>query len=344
MSSPVLMNSSLPRPSEPPDGGARVLRRVLFRADCGTSIGDGHVMRCLALAEGLAELGAECLLITANPGERAAAAWRQAGFAVERLTAHSGGVEDGRRTAAAARGADCLVVDGYRFDAAMWDVLPDAKAALLGYDDTGEDLPATIVVNQNPGATAFAGLYRRAGRALLGPRYASIRRAVRVAAHYCGDGVLICLGGATPATIGHGIAVAIRDLNPHLPVTLVGPGATAMSAALGLRLLEPAELAPLLSRADLVVCGAGVLALEGAYLGRAMVVMALADNQRPGAEAMAREGLARKAESPEEAARLTVRLMADADARRRLGMAARTAVDGHGQRRIHEALTRVAVP
>lgn len=172
--------------------------RVAFRADASTEIGTGHVMRCLTLANALAERGVMCHFLSRDlPGnlcDRIAAS----GHRLHRLAAPIGGaVADPEGPAHAswlglgwhADAADCapilaavapdwLVMDHYALDA-RWQraVLPEG-CRLLVIDDLA-DRPhiADVLLDQNLGRKAkdYDELVPVGCTRLIGPRYALLR-------------------------------------------------------------------------------------------------------------------------------------------------------------------------
>lgn len=318
--------------------------RVLFRADSGPGIGDGHVMRCLALAQGFAAEGTSSTLLTEAPGTNAAVAWTSAGFDVlaTRSPATDHAEVAGIRSAAASVGATAVMMDGYQFSSRIFDKLGATGLSVGRFDDTAEiDADCDLVINQNPRAEVrFAARYLRAGRALLGLDYACIREGVRMLRPAGGGGILICFGGSVHPQTGLTIARQVHAMRAAPQITLVAPGATGMLQDLpSLSMREPEDLVPLFQTADVVICGAGVTALEVLYLGIPAVVMPIADNQRPGAEALKSGHSAVVVESEAAAAEAALNLLTPGAGFKMPGAGI---VDGQGSRRIHEALLEIA--
>ena len=79
--------------------------KLLIRADADTEIGTGHVMRCLALAQGWREAAGEAVFAMATDAPSLEKRLAEEGFEVERLAAEPGSTED---AAAAARLAQAV--------------------------------------------------------------------------------------------------------------------------------------------------------------------------------------------------------------------------------------------
>lgn len=266
---------------------------LAFRVDALPAIGHGHMMRCAALATAAAAQGIACRLLTADPTAFSLGEWQESGCRIEALPSEiiPGSAADAEATARFAEDA-LLVLDGYHFGANFWRHL--ATAPVLWLDDLAEeDHPVAAVLNHNPGADArFADAYGSAGRRLLGIEYALIRPSVSRQTHTGGDGVLLSFGGSDLDNLGLAALKAVRGA-VDASITLVctaGPEGLAEASALAsdkIRVLPPTDLAPLMAKADVFFCAGGVTALEAARIGTPLIVLPIADNQRPGATALA---------------------------------------------------------
>ena len=128
---------------------------ALIRADASAAIGVGHVMRCLAVAEALAERGVDLLFASAEQPDPLRARLLEDGFAVTDLPGPAGGAPDLAATAALAHGAAAVILDGYRFDEDYRAALrASLQGPVLAFDDTGAltALHADLIVNPAPDA------------------------------------------------------------------------------------------------------------------------------------------------------------------------------------------------
>jgi spore coat polysaccharide biosynthesis predicted glycosyltransferase SpsG len=80
------------------------------------------------------------------------------------------------------------------------------------------------------------------------------------------------------------------------------------------------------------------MSLEAAMMGVPMVLLPVADNQRPGAQSMARAGAAVTVSSAEAAAEAARLLLGDPGETARMSRQGRELVDGRGPERILAAL------
>jgi spore coat polysaccharide biosynthesis predicted glycosyltransferase SpsG len=112
-------------------------------------------------------------------------------------------------------------------------------------------------------------------------------------------------------------------------------------------LRDPTDLDRLLATASLVVSGAGTMKFELGLLGRPMILLAVADDQRPVGPAFAATGAARylgdgRTIDPATVAAEVATLVADGPARAAMASRGPTVVDGRGADRIADAVLRLA--
>lgn len=274
--------------------------------------------------------------------------------------------EDARacRAALAPLGADWLVVDHYALDA-RWEVaLEPVCARLLAIDDLA-DRPhrAALLLDVNAGRRAedYDRWLPAGSQRLIGPRYAllrpefadaraaSLQRRRPPALHH----VLVAMGGADlpDATSAALAGLQATALPSDASVTVVmGSGAPwldkvrAHAAALPWRtevLVDVSDMAAQMQRADLAIGAAGGTAWERCCLGLPSIVVALAENQRPGARALAAAGAAQLVERVDDLAKelpACVAAWSSPAALARAGQCAAELVDGQGAARVCAAL------
>ncbi len=338
---------------------------LILRADGGPSIGGGHIMRCLALAQAWSETGGRAAFCAAILAPSLQQRLVDEGFGCIAVEAEPGSAADAEATVAVAKslGARVVVIDGYQFPVAFHQRLRDAGLKLAALDDNGEigSYVDDLVINQNRHASP--ALYaQRAGhtRLLLGTEYALLRREFRswqglprtfpaLARH-----VLVTLGVADPLNVtADVIACADRALADTEIVVVVGGSnphadgiATETAQLPHCRLVRDpgSEMARLMAAADLAVCAGGSTMWEMACMGVPFIPIVIADNQRQAAAAMARNGfpaIERAAVLRELPAAVAV-LAADAGRREALSRRGRQLVDGRGAERVCAALRELA--
>ena len=227
------------------------------------------------------------------------------------------------------------VLDAYDPPAGLIGALAAPGLTRVVFDDGDGPPPLDGLVVRMAGSEgdgALAGpLY-----ACLGPSYWGLppaktpERARRV---------LISGGGTDPIGFVAAVADALRGAGElELTVALAAAPADGLDAdrlVTGLDTLRDELIA-----ADLVVCAAGQTMLESIACGTPCVAVAIAENQRVQAGALADRGCVRLAGSAEEAAAAAVRLAGDAAARGALASRGQEAVDGYGALRVAFAAIR----
>jgi spore coat polysaccharide biosynthesis predicted glycosyltransferase SpsG len=229
------------------------------------------------------------------------------------------------------------VIDSYRMRA---DDPGRVKAGVvIAIDDIARDLDVDMVVDPAPGATAE--VHVRARRVLAGAPYAlaSIPSSIDpVAVDGPVERVLVTTGAADADGVGARLAAAVAAALPGAVVRLVvgpwgardvPPGVVAVHARHG--------LAGEFAAVPIAVTAGGVSLFEACLLGRAVVAVEIADNQRP---AMTGLGVIGAIETATEAtAGEVVRaIAADPGRRAALGAAASAALDGKGPARVADAI------
>lgn len=331
-------------------------RRALFRVDAGPGIGNGHAMRCLALAQHLIDKGWNCELVTAA-GSPLYDRWRNEGIVVSKIAADPGTEVDASETIrrAAVVRPDWLVLDGYHFRTAYQRRICDAGSKLLYVDDVANsEIEAEVVLNQNPGAEErFATAYPMVRRKLLGASYVLLRRELRLARRIRKPRhIAVTFGGSALDGLAQDAIVELKQLcGRGITATIVESCPTRQYVESraqttkqedGVLQIPPTELSSLLAEASVLVCGGGVTALEAAFMGVPAVIVTLAENQRPGVTSLVRAGAALHAGEGRGAVRVAVQLAVELalDEERSNVMSTRgqVLIDGYGAERIEQAM------
>ena len=301
---------------------------VGIRVDASTTIGTGHVRRCLALADALRAHGHDVCFVLRDLGV-AAAAWVQAdGFAtivlppvpaatrVQPLTGHAAwagvdGLTDAAQTveALAASPPQWLVIDHYSFDA-TWH---RAAAAGLGcriaaIDDLGDrPLDAAVVIDHNIAndhRAKYRGRVPESVPILGGPRFALLGRtyasAVRCPVEPRVRSVGVFMGGIDR---GEYSAVALRALaaagfagDVELVSTSANPQLPALRELAGrgsrTRLsVDLPDLRAFFARHGLQIGAGGGATWERCCIGAPTLAAVVAANQRAALEPLAALGV-----------------------------------------------------
>ena len=340
---------------------------IVIRCDASPAIGFGHLMRCLALADRCRRQGdAVRVVIREDAGAARVlreagvdAAWLPSACSVEQAAA---GLRDELRPAADETGPVWSVVDTYEQPARYAQAAQQAGASVLMIDDGGQaHVTAQLLVNWNLDADASWYPSHASAQLLLGGSYACLRREFSNAAPRAASPsvrrVLVTLGGSDA---GNRTALGLQAL-AQLPAAqrqglrvdvVLGPGCAHREAleqllpSLGFRCAlqqNVAHMSDLMRQADVGIIAAGGTLYEAACLGLPSLVMVLADNQVPNADAFGRRGLAvvmGRADSlaASDIAAAAGRLIEDAEARARMQVEGPACVDGRGAERIRQAM------
>lgn len=306
--------------------------RIGFRADASISIGSGHVMRCLTLADALAREGDQAFFVMRDlPGHLLDLIQRH-GHACTLLPAPSGGAQnegppphapwlgvpwqvDAKETAAALQkkgSFDWLVVDLYAVDARWERTLQQPGLQILAIDDLADrphDCDVLLDQNLQEAPDRYARLVPETTRLCLGPEHALLRPQFAAARRKLKprDGsvrrVLVFFGGSDPDNLTERALAALSTLDRSELVIDVVVGASnprreriaelcASQRGVNFHFNLP-DLAALTAVADLAIGAAGVTTWERACLGLPALVVTLATNQRPVATCSEASGILR---------------------------------------------------
>ncbi len=335
---------------------------IWIRADANGTIGSGHVMRCLSVADALKGQGQQVYFLTAD--ESAAGLLRARGQAFRVLHTDYRRMErelPALEELPMGRG-DFFLADGYFVTAAYLDRV--RRRLPVGYlDDMCRlDIGADLLVNYN--IFAHAGLYEgsRAAELLLGPEYAPLRG--EFAGNACevrdrASRVLVTTGGsdrynlagqllekalAHPGTAGLEYHVVSGAYNVHLE------GLKALERQHGnLRIYSNvSDMCGLMRGCDIAATAGGSTMYELSALGVPMVCFSFVDNQERIVEGFVEKGLVgfggdylRQGEAMVAEAVEGIALLAgDRDLRQAYSRRLRALVDGRGAMRIAQSIMR----
>ena len=275
---------------------------LIIRADVNSQIGLGHVMRCLALAQGWQDEGGRVILVMGKEAASTSERWKSEGMEVRVVLAELGSNEDAAKTAKLAKenNASCIVVDGYHFNADYQRVIKDSGQKLLFVDDYGhaDHYYADIVLNQN--IYANEQLYSKREsytRLLLGSDYVFLRREFLKWREYkreipeIAKKILVTMGGSDPKNCTLKVLEALFLLQlKEIEVTVVAGGenphyetlqSKVSDAPFSIRLERNVKNMPeLMAWADVAISAGGSTAWELAFMGLPSLMIIIAENQR----------------------------------------------------------------
>lgn len=264
-------------------------QKVLFRADGGASIGMGHLMRCLALAEMLQSEYAICFVVrSAEPATQELI--QQQNFKLINLHAQSRQEELEAINQETAGAPGLILLDGYHFTLAYERALIEAGHKVVSIDDLHQRaFCADAVVNHAGGVERKAYTTALHTRLCLGPAYALVREVFRQARQEKKEkgSLLLAMGGADPKNLTKHVLALAAPLEFLTQITVVlGPAYRHELNAQDdpririIRNAEPAQLAELYRQADVVLLPSSTMAYEACSVRATLICGLLADNQK----------------------------------------------------------------
>lgn len=302
---------------------------VVFRVDASRSIGVGHIMRCLTLAESLRNAGSEIRFICREQPGNLIALLEEKNIAVSKLPAPRSqklnlaedyaywlGVtqaEDARQTCQALNGEqpDWLVADHYGLGI-DWEqrLIPHVDKLLVIDDLANRHHLCDLLIDQNyfiNGEQRYAKLVLDNCELLQGPKYALLRSEFSNFGkiHRDREGILenvfVFFGGTDQQNMtGMAVEALSHPKLSHLKIDVVVGVNYPYQDEVEVQLLKRGranlhkfrpQLADLMIQADLALGAGGTTTWERMCLGLPSLVISTAENQRRGAEALAEDHL-----------------------------------------------------
>lgn len=339
---------------------------ALFVVDGGPEIGGGHVMRALTLATALATQGARPAFLAPPFVENLLD--RFAPTSVSRIVTASGGPQDLAQAAVeAAAGFRAVIFDHFRLGARDHYRIAGGRPSLAIDDLADRRLGVDAVLDAGPDRRPgdYADLVEPGARLLLGPSWALVRpdfaaarpsALVRRATTEGVGRVLVSLGltdvGGITARVVNRLLPRLGEAGLDVVLGRAAPSLGEMErlAARDARValhVETNAMAPLCAAADLAVGAGGSSTWERCTVGLPGVTLVLAENQAPGARALAAAGAGEvvdvRADDFEASFdRAFTSLLRSPERRARMGRAAANLCDGGGADRTAAAFLEMA--
>jgi UDP-2,4-diacetamido-2,4,6-trideoxy-beta-L-altropyranose hydrolase len=340
--------------------------RFVFRADASLDVGHGHVRRCLTLAGALREQGDTVSFVCREERGDLCDVIEREGIQVTRLERVQSWEADAEETRAAfepeGERTDWLVVDHYRLDERWERALRDAARHILVIDDVADRKhDCDVLLDQNFVAgmqTRYDGKAPPSCRMLLGtqyallqPEFARLHDTVRPRSGAVSR-ILISFGGADRFALARRSLSAFLSLNrDDVAVDVVAPengdrAQTVRALASGRKNVfvhsDLPSLAPLMALADLAIGAGGSTSWERLCLGLPSLVVTIAENQRPIADALNDARLIRwvghENEVDESSIASAIEELLEVGIDEEWSLRCLSAVDGRGRDRVRKAL------
>lgn len=348
-----------------PDRNKKLLA---IRADAGPTVGIGHLMRCITLANQWVASGGEAAFILSHKGRFKNSFFcktlKQRGFRTYFHAWVSGSKDDLNRTHAllSSLNPGWVVLDGYAFGTQFQKKLYSSFFTLV-LDDFA-DLSryyADVILNQNLFARPSFYAGKTTSQLLLGSSYLLLRdefrksresRARRVPVHI--RHLLLTMGGADPHNTTAWVIDSLSKARiKYVQCTVVVGPAFPHHASLRKKISQCGidarvvagnqAMSSLMKQADLAITAAGSTCWELAFMGVPSLCIVLAKNQEMLARALAKKGISEnlgwhhRLRKDLLATKLR-RLMNDSMRRSRMIKIGRELVDGQGVKRVRDFL------
>jgi UDP-2,4-diacetamido-2,4,6-trideoxy-beta-L-altropyranose hydrolase len=343
---------------------------LYIRADATAKIGTGHIMRCIALAQGWRERGGVVTFISRCESEPLKQRIQGEGFSMLPLDRVCPDPSDLKNTLSILKKditdqKKWLVFDGYHFTPDYQKAIRDAGIHLLVIDDMNH-LPhyhADILLNQNIHAPDLKYKCDADTTLLLGTRYVLLRREFLKYRDFNrqipdrAKNILVTLGGADPDNVTLKVIEALKLLDaPDISVRIIiGPAnyhQESLRKALTTTLFDtellvnPPNMPEHMAWADMAVSGGGSTCWELALFELPNIILYCAENQRPIAEKLHEKEIAWNLGghtdlSSKSIAAAIDKMINNKDTRAKMVSKATGQIDGQGAARVCQAIEEV---
>jgi UDP-2,4-diacetamido-2,4,6-trideoxy-beta-L-altropyranose hydrolase len=350
------------------------MNRVLFRVDSGAQMGAGHVMRCLTLANELADRGTQCEFASRQHRGNLSERIERSGFRVHMLPERGSSdnwlgatqkddARDVLEILSRAK-ADCMIVDHYGVDQIWEGEIRKHVSCMVAIDDlANRQHQVDMLIDQTLGRAEedYRKLVPPNCKLILGANFAMIRpefhkaRSLSLKRRLPGSLQKICLmfgGGDQSSLTLNVLNTCLRaDLKPDTEITAIVPQSSECFPEISrfvelhgarFRVLPFVEdMAGLLSNQDLVIGAAGSAAWERCCMGVPSILFVLADNQSLVAERLAQSGAVKIVSNQDDLLGELNSFIVDPIKLEMLSSKASRVTDGLGVSRVCEAVLRL---
>jgi len=345
-------------------------KNLLIRADATTSIGTGHLMRCIALAQAWQDRGGKVTFLSNCesyelrqriidegfdflPIETPHPDTNDLGFTLDMLSAIS------HQPSAT---SPWLVLDGYHFTPDYQKAIRENSYRLLVIDDIAhlDHYHAHILLNQNIHASSLRYSYDRDIVKLLSCEYVLLRREFLKYKDWKREipekarKILVTMGGGDPDNVTLKVIKALNSLNDSdIEVKIVvGPANPNINSlekelhnsphAFGL-LFSASNMPELMAWADIAISAGGSTCWEMAFMGLPSLIITLADNQAGIAEGLGKAGAGidlgwHENISVKQCIQALKEILQDKNKRSRLSEQGQRLVNGKGKQKVIKAM------
>lgn len=281
--------------------------RVAFRVEGDPCVGLGHIMRCMALAQGLVKCGHQVFFFMSQGTQQFCSKRTDWLGEILALTQTDKQLESEWVVEQCQQlQIDWLVLDGYQFDQTYRHSFQSTKFKLAVFDDMNNSgtLHADLVINGAPNAASLH-YQSTAANALLaiGQEYQVLRQEfLQVNRNNWSDreNLTLMFGGSDPKNLTIQLLNALQRQHPSMPITVITGAAypallelkkTIKNSALTISHIHDCQnMAQVLETTKLAVSAAGGSQFELRACGVPAILVVVADNQIPASQEAANQG------------------------------------------------------
>jgi UDP-2,4-diacetamido-2,4,6-trideoxy-beta-L-altropyranose hydrolase len=275
----------------------------LFRCDASPSIGLGHFMRCLALAQNLQDQGKKAIFLTKTEINHLLDRAKYENIEIIQIKNSCNTYEDSILTKEIAERKDVhwIILDGYNFVGLEYQkVVRAAGKKLLCIDDLAENhFICDAIINQNIGANRLNYSREPYTKLFLGTKYLLVKREFKNLQnwqriiHKKADNILVTMGGCLANSSDFLIKIveainSLQDSTLHVKIILGSVTQNWINLKNVVNLINSKfellsfedDMLSLMKWADLVISAAGSTVWELILTYAPMLIFTVAHNQR----------------------------------------------------------------
>jgi UDP-2,4-diacetamido-2,4,6-trideoxy-beta-L-altropyranose hydrolase len=288
-------------------------KTILFRVDSSVTLGTGHVMRCLALADWLTEQGNTIFFLCKSLAGNIAQLILDKGYPVQWIDGDDSDGIEVIRSLSTEKKWDWMIVDHYELDYRWESQVRSFVEKIMVIDDLANRChDCDVLLDQNyfeKMSERYHQLISRDCITLLGPYYALLRKEFFAESQKLRsrDGIvrrlLVSFGGSDPTDeIGKTLdALSTLDVlkKNAIIVDIIAGGANWHQAEIKKRCEvqsnynyygHTSHMAQMMQQADLMIGAGGTTTWERCYMGLPSLTIVVADNQIETTQAVAKVG------------------------------------------------------
>jgi len=281
------------------------MKKILFRADSSSTIGTGHIMRDLVLAEKYAMKGSEIIFAVRDLEGNINHKILEAGYKLKNLQSNS---KKELSDLVKKLHIDLLIIDHYKINYQKEKYIKkETGVSILSFDDTYKAHYCDILLNHNVGAKKkkYKNLIPKHAKIKCGIKYTLLRKEFyyekKKVYKKCKNikNVLVAMGGADTANLNIDILNTLQEYN-NIKVTLISTSANKNLKQLKLYTdtkewvhlyIDSNKVAKLMKQSDIAIITPSVILNEIYFMKVPFIAIQTASNQKDILKFIKRKGL-----------------------------------------------------